>query len=53
MSPGDETKPGTYYGRTPSGRLVEIGPRLGDAVPDVWICRRVADYPADCLQRRA
>lgn len=47
MSAGDPTKPGTYYARDPaSGRLLERGPRLAPGErADVWICRRVADYP--------
>ena len=33
---------GNYYARDPvNGRLVPHAP----GVPDVWICRRVADYP--------
>lgn len=32
---------GRFYGRTDSGELVPIPP----APPDVWICRRVADFP--------
>jgi hypothetical protein len=33
---------GQYYGVTPSGRMVPAAP----AVPDIVICRRVADFPA-------
>jgi hypothetical protein len=50
---GDPTKPGTFYGRTRDGRLVEIGSRLGDAEPDLWICRRVIDYPPPGPPREA
>lgn len=35
---------GRFYGRlTPDGPLVPVTDALGE--PDVWICRRVADYP--------
>jgi hypothetical protein len=34
--------PGTFYKREPSGRLV---PTADTGQPDVWVCRRVADYP--------
>lgn len=40
----EATAPGRFYGRTADGRLHDLGP---DATvwPDVWICRRVRDYP--------
>lgn len=39
-----KTKPGTFYGKTHDGRLEEI---RGQDIhqPDVWICRRLADFP--------
>jgi hypothetical protein len=40
----DDVQGGRFYGRTSSGRLVPVS--ADDAgPPDVWICRRVADYP--------
>jgi hypothetical protein len=35
---------GKFYGRKPSGELVEVVPPAG-ADPDAWICRRVVDFP--------
>lgn len=35
---------GRFYGRlTPGGPLVGVPEAVGE--PDVWICRRVADFP--------
>jgi hypothetical protein len=34
---------GKYYGVTPTGRMVQVPA----ATPDVVICRRVADFPAN------
>jgi hypothetical protein len=41
---GDPTKPGRFYVRDARGRLHDDGP-TSTTRPDVWICRRVADYP--------
>jgi len=35
---------GQFYERTPGGKLAAIG-TTAPRTPDVWICRRVADYP--------
>jgi hypothetical protein len=35
---------GQFYGREPGGPFVPIGD-TAPRQPDVWICRRVADYP--------
>lgn len=41
---------GAYYFRPyPGARLERIGPELGDAAPQAWICRRVADFPNGIL----
>jgi hypothetical protein len=40
-----DVRGGLFFGVTEAGRYVAIGPELGDAAPDVWICRRVADFP--------
>lgn len=34
---------GRFYGRTFAGKFVELG--ATDQQPDVWICRRLADFP--------
>ena len=40
---GVEIQSGRMYGRvTADGPLL---PAPGDATPDVWICRRIADFP--------
>ncbi len=36
------TKPGTFYGITTRGQMVELGDV--DRAPDVVICRRIVDY---------
>jgi hypothetical protein len=38
-----KTDAGKFYGRDASGRLTEL-PDTG-LPPDVWICRRLADFP--------
>ena len=41
---------GTFVGRvTPGGPLLPMADPGGPQSPDAWICRRVADYPADAL----
>jgi hypothetical protein len=42
-----KTKPGRFYGRTWDDRLEELPGQ--DHAPDVWICRRVTDYPGGAL----
>lgn len=42
-----KTKPGTFYGHTHDGRLEEL--RGQDHRADVWICRRLADFPGGRL----
>jgi hypothetical protein len=36
---------GLFYERSPSGKMESIG-TTAPRQPDFWICRRVADYPA-------
>lgn len=45
--PSDRTKAGTFYEHDAvTGRLRERGPALRPGEkPDVWICRRLMDYP--------
>lgn len=42
-----ETKPGRFYGRTWDGRLEEVPGQ--DHQADVWICRRLCDFPGGRL----
>lgn len=42
MKLGKRIKPGRFYGVTFNGDRFEVQPPA--AGPDVWICRRVADY---------
>lgn len=39
---------GQFYGVTATGKMVPIG-EMAPRQPDVWICRRVADYPGQCV----
>jgi hypothetical protein len=42
-----KTKPGTFYGQTHDGRLEELRGQGHQA--DVWICRRLCDFPGGRL----
>lgn len=39
-----KTIPGRFYERGRDGAYREVGPRA-DRAPEVWVCRRVADFP--------
>lgn len=41
----DEVKPGVVYERDWRGRLVERHVLAPGEMPDIWVCRRVVDYP--------